>query len=286
MRNFFKGFFEKKVILKALTAVLFFFAVTEGFYWLRMAIGFNFGTSNFGALAKEVYGMVIPALITAFIFGTKDVLKRTSWKSLGKGLFSGGLFLTIAGFGIYCGIEHMNEEGLSFKQPLEVTFYILFVLCIGLSEELFMRGTVTELMLRRYGDTRKGTWISVIIGSLLFGGMHITNIFAGQGIMATLAQVVVTAFMGFTFNAVYVRHRNIYSVMILHALLDFFTIWNYGLISGNSIANVHSSSDPGRLSINLLQIALYGISGLIVMRRSKFKNNKGNVPADITESAA
>lgn len=286
MRNFFKGFFEKKVILKALAAVLFFFALNEGFYWLRMAKGLNFGTSNFGALAKEVYGKVIPALITAFIFGTKDVLERTSWKSLGKGLVSGGLFLTIAGFGIYCGIERMNEEGLSFKQPLEVTFYILFVLCIGLSEELFMRGTVTELMLRRYGDTRKGTWISVIIGSLLFGGMHITNIFAGQGIMATLAQVVVTAFMGFTFNAVYVRHRNIYSVMILHALLDLFTIWDYGLISGNSIANVHSSSDPGRLSINLLQIALYGISGLIVMRRSKFKNNKGNVPADITESAA
>ena len=180
----------------------------------------------------------------------------------------------------------MAEEGLSYKQPLEIIFYILFVLCIGISEELLMRGTVTELMLRKYGESRKGTWMSVIIGSLLFGGMHITNIFAGQGLMATLAQVVVTAFMGFTFNAVYVRHRNIYSVMILHALLDFVTIWEYGMISGNSIANVNSSSDPGRLSINLLQIALYGISGLIIMRRRKVKNNKKNVPADITESAA
>ncbi len=286
MRNFFKGFFEKKVILKALVAVLFFFAANEGFYWLRIAIGFSFGTSNFGALAKEVYGKVIPALITAFIFGTKDVLKRTSWKSFVKGLISGGLFLTIAGFGIYCGVEHMNEAGLSFKQPLEVTFYILFVLCIGLSEELLMRGTVTELMLRRYGDTRKGIWMSVIIGSLLFGGMHITNIFAGQGLMATLAQVVVTAFMGFTFNAVYVRHRNIYSVMILHALLDFVTIWDYGMVSGRSIADIHSSSEVGKISIIILQIVLYATAGLVVMRRRKVKNNKKNVPADITESAA
>lgn len=81
MRNFFNRIFEKHILLKVLAALLVFTALNEGLYRLRVAIGFSFGTSNFGALAKEVYGKVIILQIVLYATAGLVVMRRRKVKN-------------------------------------------------------------------------------------------------------------------------------------------------------------------------------------------------------------
>ncbi len=145
---------------------------------------------------------------------------------------------------------------------------IIFTVCmllVGVTEEVFFRGVITDIFLENYGKDRKGIILSVAASGLIFGLFHITNLGAGIGLFGVLIQIAQAAILGIFFGAVYMRTHNIFAVIFLHAAMDFVSLSASGLWG---IGTVESSID-GFGVMNLLPLIVYLIPTIFIMRFSK-----------------
>lgn len=106
----------------------------------------------------------------------------------------------------------------NFIDVIGLAFYCF---TIGLTEEFMCRGWLLTEFIERYGYDYKHVKLSILASALIFGFMHLTNIFAGQTIFETLMQVIQTLGIGYLLGSVFYRTRNIWSVVFIHAFYDF-----------------------------------------------------------------
>ena len=92
---------------------------------------------------------------------------KNPFKDLGRSLLSGAWILFIAILISVVSFLESVENGNNITSPSEVIFYILFVLMVGLSEELLMRGTITRILAEKFGNEGKGMVISVLIAAII-----------------------------------------------------------------------------------------------------------------------
>ena len=145
----------------------------------------------------------------------------------------------------------------------------MFCVSIGLYEEFLCRGWLLNEFLEKYGRTRKQVIISIFISALIFGLMHISNIWVGgQSVSTTIIQIIQATAIGMLFGAVYYRTKNIWAVVFLHGFYDFCVF----LSSVNTLKDCHAVTE----SISLTQImatgmlvGIYLITTFIVLRKSK-----------------
>lgn len=128
----------------------------------------------------------------------------------------------------------------------------LGVALVGFGEELTCRGLALVGVRSRYSEV--GSWL---LTSLLFGLLHSINAFFGQGIPATIQQIV-TAFM--MASALYVARMGtgtLVAAMVIHALWDGGTLG----VDGSGA----TASPLGILGIPLMILAV--ITAFVVARR-------------------
>ena len=269
--NSMRDFFKKHIVIAILTVFIAGFLINEGLYQMGEALHFSLGTSNKAFFITEIIRKVIPALLIAFCIGTLDSLKYPL-KDFGKSLLSGAwiLFLAVLGSVVNC-VEAM-DDGSKITSPSEIVFYILFMLMIGLAEELLMRGTITRLLAEKFGKEGKGMVISVMIGAVCFGLYHLSNYLGTYDLKATLHQVLATTLSGMLLCAIYVKWGNLLAVIILHAAFDFAALFEYGMIAGKSIADRHSRG-AGDFKQILISNSTFIIAAVIVMVHKKKKKN-------------
>ena len=142
------------------------FLIYEGLYRIGAALHFSFDKSNKAYFITETILKVLPAFLIAFCIGTLDSLKNP-FKDLGRSLLSGAWILFIAILISVVSFLKSVENGNNITSPSEVIFYILFVLMVGLSEELLMRGTITRILAEKFGNEGKGMVISVLIAAVI-----------------------------------------------------------------------------------------------------------------------
>lgn len=96
----------------------------------------------------------------------------------------------------------------------------LFCFLIGIYEEFLLRGWLLNEFLERYGNTKKGVWISIIASGIIFGLVHFINI-STNGFASTLTQVLSASATGVVFGFIYYKTKNIWTVVFLHGFWDF-----------------------------------------------------------------
>ena len=96
----------------------------------------------------------------------------------------------------------------------------IFALLVGIYEEFLCRGWLLNEFLERYGNTKKGVWISIIASGVIFGLIHFINV-SSSGFAGTLTQVLSASASGILFGFIYYKTKNIWSVVFLHAYWDF-----------------------------------------------------------------
>ena len=96
----------------------------------------------------------------------------------------------------------------------------VFALLVGIYEEFLCRGWLLNEFLERYGDTKKGVWVSIFASGVIFGLIHFINV-PVQGFASTLTQVLNASATGILWGFIYYRTKNIWSVVFLHAFWDF-----------------------------------------------------------------
>lgn len=145
---------------------------------------------------------------------------------------------------------------------------ILFCASIGLTEEFLCRGWVQNEFIERFGDTRKNVIISIMLSSLVFGLMHITNIFAGQGLFETIMQILQATSLGALLGSIYYRTKNIWAVAFLHGFYDFgIFLYDIDLIKDCTTGTVTPQIMAYQIFSSALIIAFYTISTIIILRK-------------------
>ena len=157
-----------------------------------------------------------------------SVMKRSYGISLGfssdklkKGVFCYGLMMFIIILG-NLWLEYEAPQVNAAAAVPKVLFCLAAQMGVGLAEEVIMRGVLFNVFKSRFGETRKGIFLAMLISSLIFGMIHFVNLINDpQLLVATISQVIYATFLGCFFCMVYYRSGNLWASIILHGLVDF-----------------------------------------------------------------
>lgn len=95
--------------------------------------------------------------------------------------------------------------------------------------------------------------------------MHLGNIFAGVSIKGAIVQAIYSIFIGFYFGAIYTRTKNIWSVSLLHALLDCSSLIDAGVFGLSTTTEIMSGGSLPTVLFSLIYLFL----GLYILRDKK-----------------
>lgn len=195
----------------------------------------------------------------SYVFTEK---KEKFWKSILLGL----PILLIA---VACLISNIvTLESFNFGNAFNL---ILFCFSIGLAEELLCRGWIQNEFIERFGSSRKQVIMSIILSSLVFGFMHLTNALAGQSLFQTIIQVLQTTALGALLGTIYYRTKNIWSVIFLHAFYDFsILLGSHSLIKDcTTNGTINNNIILYQLFSTIVIMLFYIVSVILLTRKSK-----------------
>ena len=266
---------------------------------------FMFGMGIFAGIFNTVFKIALPdqealsgnltvigaelgaALLLCLVLWRTGKLKLLSKK--GKGfvgsLAVGAYVFLLMAFFFFTSISDQAETGNLAVNFTSASFtLILAMIAVGLTEELTARALMGETFLEHFGTERSGVIKAVIVSGVIFGLMHLTNIFDGDA--ATIAiQVFSSMTGGFLFGAIYFRTGNIWSVIIIHGLYDAFASTQVWLFNGGV------EVETGAVAYTPETIAIPVIMGLInlavaffLLRKKRIGEVKQNWP-ELSEKA-
>jgi len=263
--NFFVELKQKHVLIFSVILIIGIKLLNMAIKLILSALGIKFGHTNFDYMLSEIL-LLATILFTAALCRQTQILHCRA-KGLFKGLWSGMIFFVLAVIGFLRFTVIITAQGDTYKSTPEIIAFLLFVLLVGLAEEILFRGIIADSILACFGKNIRGIWLSVFLGGTFFGLSHITNILSGQSVEESIIQAICVSMTGMLLTAIYVRHKNIYAVAILHATLDFFTMLENGLLADYSIAPTAADIDfwP-TLRQGLISQSIFLIVAVFVLR--------------------
>jgi membrane protease YdiL (CAAX protease family) len=154
--------------------------------------------------------------------------------------------------------------------PILCIILTCLYLAIGLLEEVLFRGYVQGFLMRRWGNSYRGVFLSVLLACLIFCGAHLANLVMGRSTLLHAAtQVVYTFFFGIYFSALYIRSGSLVPGIFLHTVFNFvnnLSAFTPGAQPRSEI--VRSTTSEAALVSVIISLPLL-FSGLFYLRRSK-----------------
>ena len=204
-KNIYTFFFKMLLIFVALDAVM------------MLVSGILTSSSLFAKYGMELINEMfyaIAVLVVMLLFKNSYVFterKTKFWTSITYGL----PILIISGITFIGNLVTLK----SFTLP---NFVNALVLCIfvGIAEEFLCRGWLQNEFIERFSDDKESVIKSIILASLVFGVMHIINVFE-QTLFETILQIINAVAVGVLLGSIYYKTKNIWSVIFLHAFYDF-----------------------------------------------------------------
>lgn len=138
-------------------------------------------------------------------------------------------------------------------------------LTAGFSEEVIFRGLPLSY-LKRQLRSEKQVPLIVIITGIIFGLTHLTNIFVGASVSASLVQGVVTICIGIFLGAVFMRGGNILVPMLLHTLHDMLML---SFMKADEVSAVLTEEASLSDISEVLLCAALAAFGFFLIRKSK-----------------
>lgn len=150
------------------------------------------------------------------------------------------------------------------RTPLEIGYFFISLIAVGVAEELVGRAVIAETLLEHYGTTRAGVWKACIVSGLFFGASHLINMLASEP-FGVLMQCLFAAALGVLLAAIYFRSGNIWVVIVLHALMDIAALWQGGVYGTQTTAETISSYDITML----YSVLIYMVPVFYLLRKKK-----------------
>ncbi len=208
---------EKKGILQFFFMMLLIFIVVDAgiqlllVYLPTVVTYYKYGTDLIG----EIFYALI-ALIVMLTFKNSYVFTSKQTK-FSKSLIYGAPMIAFS-------VVNLIESAFQIKSFSAGTFLNILLYCIfiGITEEFLFRGWIQNEFIERFGDTKANVLRSILLASIIFGSVHIFNVFVtNQNLFETILQCLNAVACGFLLGIVYYKTKNIWSVIFLHAFYDF-----------------------------------------------------------------
>ena len=237
------------------------------------------GSENMDFFIREI---VITGICLFLVFITNQQhIYKCGTKGLLRGLWSGFLIIVLSVIGCWIFMTEALAEKMEFKPAYEIAVFLIMLVLVGIAEESVCRGIITDILLKRFGKTRGGIILTVVLSAVIFGCSHIINIFR-QSPEETIIQMVATSLSGILLGAIYVKHKNIYSLMILHSVFDLMVMIKQGFFAGESlgVSNIAENIDfwpdlkQALISQSIFVITAILILGPKTLKRLAAENSK------------
>lgn len=235
---------KPNIVLYTISMIITFFVITELIIWGKGSDIIMDAVTNYpqGDLVISEVVLASLVLIVMLLFKNSYVFTQKQQK-ITKGLRYGLFYIIFPIILILLNLESLGR-GIPVINLLIGCFFI------GVTEEFLCRGWLLNEFLERFGDNKKGVWYSIIVSGIIFGLMHFANVLNGQDLFATIEQVLGAISTGIVFGLIYYKTKNIWSVIILHAL------WDFSIFLGNISIVTSTTETFNHLSIICLFIAL------------------------------
>lgn len=177
-------------------------------------------------------------------------------RPIGKGLFVGFVGVVYALFQFM-----LNFIGnFAYARIPDLTYFmsnIFAAFTTGLFEETLVRGFTYNNFKRHFGNSPEGMKKSIIWSSVLFGAIHIVNLggFDLASILTVLSQVIYASILGMFFALVYVQSKSMWTVVIIHAMIDASTFVLNSILSTEAF-QTSGGEVPGVGQIILISFVL------------------------------
>ena len=204
------------VIFITIIAILIVVVLTINIFQLTV-----FSTSTFNNMLHDTLVRIVGSLLFIYFlirFGYKDMFQFSFTKTVM--IFSlPALLISLNNFPISAYLNGRYVVNMSNSLAYLFAFESISV---GLFEEIIFRGLLLIVLIQYLPKTKKGNFIAVMLSSLLFGLIHIFNIFYGGAFGPTVLQVGYSFLMGMMWAVIYLKTRNIWIVMVLHTTYNYF----------------------------------------------------------------
>lgn len=167
-----------------------------------------------------------------------------------------GAFM-IASFALFClyVVANVVEYGAELPSSNVITTVFVYYLLVGIGEEFLARGVSAETLLAHFGLERSGVLKACALSGVIFGVMHIVNLFQAD-VTSVLFQVVTASGLGMLFAAIYFRCGNIWACIVLHMLWDA-TFFIAAIVPSNaSTSTVGGSGSAGSFVFFAMTVAV------------------------------
>lgn len=159
--------------------------------------------------------IMLPVIKGAGILETAGFTKPKEWKQVWL-CWPLVTMVVISGWDIFSGNMKFNTS-----EPAVFIIYILLNVSVGFYEEIIGRSFILNLMLQKWGKTKKGIYRAVFTSSLLFGVLHLTTVILGKReLIPGIAQVFYAIFFGVFFAACFIRNNSVWPMIFVHAFVD------------------------------------------------------------------
>lgn len=137
----------------------------------------------------------------------------------------GWLFIADGIYEFVSSYVSFDKSSVLFPSIRKIIIFTVMMLLVGIFEEVLFRGVILNSMINKWGYTKTGIIKSVILSSLIFGLCHLVNLlWYPTIIIGTATQVIYTFLNGILFASIYIRCKNIWSVIILHSVCDWLSM--------------------------------------------------------------
>lgn len=148
--------------------------------------------------------------------------------------------------------------------PASITLFILAnTLMVGWSEEVMFRGVWLRGLFRS-----GGIWVAILGSSVLFGAMHVLNVFLTGDLRGAVIQAVAAFLSGIFLAAVRLRTGSLWTGIVLHGLWDAGTF--LVAAGGTATAGAVAAASPtalGDYGSVVMSLPLF-LLGLFFMRHA------------------
>ncbi|MDO9629402.1 MAG: type II CAAX endopeptidase family protein [Acholeplasmataceae bacterium] len=160
---------------------------------------------------------------TAFVvmlisFGYSSIL---SFKNVKKSLLImiPAFIISINNFPI---IAYLSGRTTLTEPIYRVYLFLIECLSVGFFEEILFRGIILMFLVKKLEHVKNGLLISIVLSSLMFGFIHILNLYSGASVSSTFLQIGYSFLIGMMWAVMFLKTGNLWLVMLLHATFNFF----------------------------------------------------------------
>ncbi len=186
------------------------------------------------------------------------------------GFWKGMLFgLPLLALGIAAALFSNGglPDGNTFFGVPVLLLFSANMLFVGVGEEVIYRGLLLNNMLEKWGGNKRGVQKAVLVSAAVFGLAHLANLVVLPP-LTVLIQAVNAAAAGVLFSAVYIRGKNIWAVIVLHALVDWLALAPQVCFAGTSVITTEFSFWQAALVLGVGTLVPLALAWVYIGRRN------------------